>query len=427
MQLLLIPMGSYGDVHPFVGLGRQLQRRGHDVTIMTSGYFHGLVADAGLDFVPLGTAEEYLQAASNPDLWHPLRGFDVVSRLLLSQTKTILEEIQKRFVPDQTAVVAAGMAMGARIAHELMQVPLATVHLQPICLLTEYETSVAPGIPFPTNAPRFLKRWFFQLADLKIQRVCGRPMNEYRQTLGLPPVKRLLFDYWHSPECVIGMFPEWFAPVQPDWPKQLRLTGFPLYDEADLRDDLDDELKTFIAQGDAPIAFTPGSGNIFGHSFFKEAVDACARLNRRGILLTRYPEQIPKNLPSTVRYVPFVPFSKLLPHMAALVHHGGVGTMSQAFRHGVPQLIMPLSHDQPDNAARVKRLNAGLSLKPRAFRSRNVARSLHELLSNPTIWQSCQSIAQRTQSDSLVQTADVIEDWLNRPRNLDRRQQRQHA
>ena len=88
--------------------------------------------------------------------------------------------------------------------------------------------------------------------------------------------------------------------------------------------------------------FTPGSGNQFGEKFFQAAVEAAGRLQRRAILFTRFPQQLPLQLPSGVISCAYAPFSRLLPRTAAVIHHGGVGTMSQALAAGVPQLIMPL-------------------------------------------------------------------------------------
>ena len=54
-NIMLIPVGSAGDVHPFTGLGLALRARGHHITVITSVYFEALVRKAGFDFVGLGT------------------------------------------------------------------------------------------------------------------------------------------------------------------------------------------------------------------------------------------------------------------------------------------------------------------------------------------------------------------------------------
>jgi UDP:flavonoid glycosyltransferase YjiC (YdhE family) len=108
----------------------------------------------------------------------------------------------------------------------------------------------------------------------------------------------------HSPLRLIAMFPEWFAPRQPDWPPQTRLIGFPLYSEEGVVEP-SPEVVRFIDAGQPPLVFTPGSAYLFGHDFFAAAADACGRLGQRGLLLTRFPEQVPANLPADVRHVDF--------------------------------------------------------------------------------------------------------------------------
>src|SRR5690606_4300015 len=102
---------------------------------------------------------------------------------------------------------------------------------------------------------------------------------------------------WHSPTLAIGLFPDWFAPMQPDWPAQMKLTGFPLFDETGL-EPLPESLTNFLDAGDKPIAFTPGSAMSHGQAFFAAAAEACRILARRGLLLPRHPENIPAMLPA---------------------------------------------------------------------------------------------------------------------------------
>ena len=121
-------------------------------------------------------------------------------------------------------------------------------------------------------------------------------------------------------------------------------------------------------------SMTPGSAMRHAQEFFAESVAACQRLGRRGLLLTRFAEQVPTDLPETIRHLEYVPFSRVLPRAAALVHHGGIGTTAQALAAGIPQLVMPLAHDQPDNAARLERLGVGRTIAPRRYRAARAAR-----------------------------------------------------
>ena len=158
------------------------------------------------------------------------------------------------------------------------------------------------------------------------------------------------------------MFPGGFGPPQPDWPPQTKLTGFPLYD-GQPGGGLPPEILHFCLAGDPPIAFTFGTGMMHAADTFRKAVEVCRLLGKRGILLTRYERQLPAPLPTSMRTFEFAPFLALFPLCAAVVHHGGIGTVAKALSTGTPQLILPMAFDQPDNAARVKSLGAGESLK----------------------------------------------------------------
>ncbi|HJT75634.1 MAG TPA: glycosyltransferase, partial [Gemmataceae bacterium] len=327
MKILLVPHGSHGDVHPFVGLGLALRGRGHHVTVITAPYFEKLVRRVGLEFVPIDRGVDFEEELKDPDLWNPRRGFHLImERSVLPALRPVYQAVAERYVPGETVVAAGSLAFGARIAQERLGVPLATVHLQPSVLRSAHQAPILPGLFLPDWLPAPLKRAQYWLADrLLIDRLLGKGINGFRAELGLPPASRLLDDWWNSPQRVLGLFPGWFAPPQPDWPPQLRLAGFPLYDERGLHA-LPPEVEDFLGAGSPLLVFTPGSANRHAAAFFAAAVEACQALGRRGLLLTRFPENVPERLPETVRYVEYLPLSDVLPRAAALAHHGGIGT-----------------------------------------------------------------------------------------------------
>src|SRR5205823_5729755 len=141
----------------------------------------------------------------------------------------------------------------------------------------------------------------------------------------------------------------------------------------------------------------------------------CLRLRRRGLLLTRFPEQVPEGLPETICHVAYAPFSQVLPKAAALVHHGGIGTTAQALAAGIPQLVMPMAHDQPDNAARLERLGVGRTLYPKAYRGPAVAQRLGELLASEQVARCCREVAGRFEDiDPLGDACRLIEELAGR-------------
>ena len=402
-HVVLIAIGSSGDVHPFIGLGLALQRRGHRVTVATNDYFAPLVARTGLGFASLGTVDEYQAALNNPDVWHPARGLRAivdqgVDELVGRVYDLLVAQLEADEASGSARTVAAGtlLALGARIAQDRLGLPYASVGFAPSVIRSLDAPARLPLLPWLRYAPLSLKAALLWALDtLAADPLLAPPVNSVRVAVGLPPVRGIVRHWWYSPQLNLCLWPAAFGPPQADWPAHSVLTGFPLWDESSDAP-LPPGVVDFLNQpGGAPIVFTPGSAMRFGHDFFKVAAGACQRLQRRGLLLTRYPEQLPPALPEGVIHAAYAPFSQLLPHAAALVHHGGIGTTAQALSAGVPQLVMPMAHDQFDNADRVRRLGVGDWLPRRRFTASNVARALLPLLAGTAVAQAATRWAQQ--------------------------------
>ena len=106
----------------------------------------------------------------------------------------------------------------------------------------------------------------------------------------------------------------------------------------------------------------------------------------------------------------YAPFSAVLPRAAALVHHGGIGTAAQALAAGRPQLGMPMTFDQPDNAARLERLGVGRWLPPNRFSGAAVARELRGLPESAAVSRQCGEVARRFDGiDPVASTCRIVE------------------
>jgi rhamnosyltransferase subunit B len=406
MHFIISSIGSAGDVHPMLGLALLLRDRGHEVTLVACGYFRELVEAHELDLVELGTSEEFLEVNAHRDVWDPARAFaHIFDAVLKPAIRPLLEIHEKRNAFGRTVAISNCLGFGARIAQEVLSMPLVTVHLAPSALWSDLEPPELAGV----SGSRSLKSTLHGMAEeLVIDPMICPAVNAVRAEFGLPPMTRTT-RWWHSPDLILCMFPEWFAAKQRDWPAQLVCTDFPLWDEdGDAR--LAADVAAFLDGGDAPIVFTPGSANRFGASFFEAAAGACQVLRRRGMLLTRFAEQVPSALPPGVRHFSYVPFEQLLPRAAALVHHGGIGSSAQAMAAGIPQLVMPLLHDQFDNAARLERLGVAERIQAPAFLAPAVAEALERLLSSDSVERSCRSVAERLAvHDGLSRSAAAVE------------------
>jgi len=271
--------------------------------------------------------------------------------------------------------------------------------------MTVHDTPRYIGVPSMRWFPRWMKAAQFWAGDRWfVGPLIAPTVNQLRGELGLPPVSRIYTKWNQSPQLVIGMFPDWFGAPQPDWPPQTHLVGFPLYDPRPAPG-LSEELNNFLNAGDPPIVFAPGSANSQAAAFFRTSVEVCRRLGRRGILLTKFPAQVPPGLPPTVRHFDFVPFGLVLPRAAALLHHGGIGSCAQGLAAGLPQLVMAMAFDQLDNGQRLARLGVGAVLRVSQFRAPRVAAMLEPLLTSRAVANRARELAGRTNGPASLAAA----------------------
>ena len=397
-------------MHPVIGIGRALRARGHAVTVVTNGIFSAQIRASGLEFIELGSRAEAEAVMRDPGLWHPRRGFRVIfEKAVLPNIRRLYEVIAANRDPS-TVVAATTLCLGARVAQERLGVPTATIHLQPLAFQSEVEYGRLGPLDLGRGTPRLVKRAMFWIGDnFFIDPLVGPPLNAFRAELGLGPVRGIFSTYVHSPRLVLGLFPEWFAPPQPDWPPNTHLTGFILHDD-DGRAALPAEVEEFLGAGPKPILVTPGSAAMDRGRFFKATVDACRMTGARAMLVTNHPGQLPSDLPEGVRAFSYLPFSRVLPRCAAIAYHGGIGTLAQAVNAGVPHLVVPNTFDQPDNGQRIERLGLGIAISQGQYRARRAARAMDELAGSPSIARRCAEFAPRVDPGaSLARACALLE------------------
>jgi rhamnosyltransferase subunit B len=408
--VLLFALGSGGDVFPTIGVARNLAARGHHVAVATNPYFESSVQQANVEFLPLGSAAEYCRRLEDPSLWQFGKGFKVLFREMLDNVRPVYDTIEQRWTPGRTIVVAPTMAFGARIANEKLGVPLVNLQLQPLAFRSLREQ---PGLEVPVwlqpLLPAVRRPWLAALDKWVLDAELQPRLNAIRAELGLPPVRRVFNGWIYSPDLVLGLFPDWFAQPQPDWPRQAQLTGFPFFHE-DTHASLPPGLEAFLSDGEPPIVFTLGTAMRFAAAYFEASVEVCRILKRRGVLLTRFRHHLPNELPADVMHVEFVPLGTLLPRSAGIVHHGGIGTLAQALRAGVPQLVTPMNFDQPDNARRVVRLGVADRIRLKDYQPAAVAQKLSVLLDSADVRGRCRAVANAlARTDAVTATCHLIE------------------
>ena len=409
-HFILIPLGTTGDINPFLWIGHLLRNRGHEVTLIPITAIERPWNTNDLKYLSIENPAEIEAVYQNPRLWHPWDGLRLLFTFVGQWTERIFRTIQACQRSDmQNVIVAPSTAFGARLAREKLNLPLGTVHLQPCAIQSIHETpGMRSGFEW-MGALHWIWQRFFHHMPTPIDFYAGPGIRQACWTQQILPPKHILNEWWHSPDGILCLFPKWFSTPRPDWPMPWTQSGFPLHD-TDPHIRIPDDLEKFLHSGSPPILFTLGSGMKHPGKFFETSIQACALLKRRGLLVSPPHISLPNPVPPHIFSCHYIPFSWLFPKVEAVVHHGGIGTLSQALVAGIPQLIMPFGFDQPDNAARLVKLGVARTTSLRQFTAEKVSKELNILLTHPQIRTACTAFAQQLSSENTTRcTIDFLE------------------
>jgi rhamnosyltransferase subunit B len=387
-DFLMTTKGTAGDVIPLLGIGSALQHRGHTVTLFTHGYFEALVKKAGLGFVPLDTLEEFNRfVADGPLLNDPLGYPQFFQRHILPKVRFEYQTLRDH--------CSTGTVLLGRYMSDLAALMVAE----------------KLGLPFIRLFISAASMTALPIFEALCAGILSGELNSLRAEVGLPPVTD--WSLWlRSPRCGIAPWADWFAAPEPDWPPRTIPVGFVVHDETE-SGPLPEEVQDFLARGEPPILITGGTGVFLGAEFYSVAVEGCRILGCRALLVSRHEDLVPAKLPAEVRWFKSLPFASLMPHVAAVVHHGGTSTLARALITGVPQLLLTAGGERPNSAARLKRLGVGDFLLPPRWQPELVAAALNPLTHSAEIRARCQALAQRTrETDPASVACAVIESAL---------------
>jgi len=419
-HIVFTTIGSLGDLHPMMALAAELQARGHTVTIATSAFYRQKVESAGIGFHPIRPDlspddKELLQRAmelkSGPEF--------LIRDVILPHLRDMYDDLSA-IAQHADMLIAGEVVFAAPLVAEKFGVKWASAILSPCSFLSIHDPSVIPQLPFSRqlfHAGKAVQRVIARLGSW-ITRDWVRPIQELRTELDLAPLpqsifKAAIFTAKYSPCFNLAMFSSAFAKPQADWPANTLQTGFAFYHQQ--AGDLPTAVVDFLKAGEAPLLFTLGSAAVqVAGDFYEVSVKVSRILGRRAILLLGN-NAIPEGLSPDILAVDYLPYRQIFPHVACVVHQGGIGTTAQALHAGCPQLVMPFSFDQPDNAARIERLGVGLMIKKKHYSADIAAKRLDTLLTKPRYAERAKEMAARLQmEDGVQQACDIIENQMEK-------------
>ncbi len=408
-------MGSWGDLFPFVGLGRALVARGHEVRLAASPAWGDVVTRAGVPFVGAGRRLGFEELGGHPEIFQrvPLGLRHALGRLVFDQMDELTVDLRAAMAGADLVVTHPAHVAAHNVAEFLgVRRLVATVFPGMIPSSRTVPGGTRVG-PWPGWAGRVANRLVWRSARLGTAVLFDGPINRHRRRLGLLGMRAALLELSLQAEAIMVMASPHVIEPPPDWPSSVGVTSFVAWDGA-AEHPPDETTRVFLDGGAAPVLVTLGSNGAIGpEDFFEHATRLVLDQGVRALVVTGPGGRADDVMGlDGVHVTEYVAFSEVLDRCRAAVHHAGVGTTVAAIRAGLPQVVVPKGFDQPDTAARVEALGIGLAV-PWHKRHRRLAPALHRMLSEPRFGQQAAALgAVVREEDGATMSADMIESHL---------------
>jgi sterol 3beta-glucosyltransferase len=420
MNIFIVTLGSRGDVQPYVALAKGLQAAGHNVTVCTSASFESFIKDEGLhygymsdDFMQMMNSAEGRDAIENTG---GVLGSIRTMKKLMQQSKVVNRRLMQDSwaaaqVADPDLVIYHPKALGGPHIAEKLGVP--AVLTLPVPLIVPTGVYTAAGLPM-LNFGRWYNRLSYALINRGYKMYDGL-VNEFRQAvLGLGKMSNaalpLSMPDGQPIPVLHGVSPH-IVPRPDDWPDHVYMNGYWFLDQAqDWQPSAD--LLNFLDAGNLPVYV--GFGSMAGRNPQRLAgivVEALQLAGARGIIAAGWGGLKASDLPDTIFSIDQAPHDWLFPRMAAVVHHGGAGTVAAGLRAGRPTVICPFIADQPFWGKRIQQLGAGSAPIPhKQLTPQNLAVAIREVMTTPAIRQNAESLGEKIRrEDGIANAVAVIE------------------
>lgn len=418
MRIVLSNIGTFGDINPLVALALELKQRGHVPVMALPAVYKNKILPLELEFHAVRPDIDPSNTILVEMVYDVKKGTERGLRdfLFPALRQSYDDLLDAATQPERADLLLLGeLNYAGPIVAEVTGIPWASYVLAPLSFFSAFDPPVLPMYPRLARADKTVPgmgRVINRLARF-VSRKWPQPIYDLRRELGLPRGQNPLFDAKHSPHLVLALFSRLLGQEQKDWPENAVITGFCFYDSDAGNAELPPHLEKFMADGPPPVVFTLGSAAVLAAGrFYEFSAKAAIKLGIRAVLLIGTDERnrLRQELPDSICVAEYAPYSALFSRAAMVVHQGGVGTTAQCLRAGKPMLIMPYSHDQPDNGRRMQRLKVGRVIQRGKYTPLRVARKLKSMLAAPLLAKRAEKVAMRLENEDGVRAAcDALE------------------
>ncbi|HUT52776.1 MAG TPA: glycosyltransferase [bacterium] len=405
MRMVMVTLGSRGDVEPFVALGLGLKAAGHEVSVATGTDCEAWVRGLGLGFKAVGgDMRAAITSAEGRRLLRTRNPVSFVRRLRRTAApilKTMQEDILAALA-GADACVFSYLCGPVIDIHEARGLPCFMGIMQPLIRTGDFPN---PAVSLGSLG-RTLNRLTFDVFNLLMYAFFADIGNTWRrERFGLPRAQALRrLEKIGLP--ILGAFSPSIIPKPSDWPDYAHVTGY-WFMPPDQGWTAGPELTAFLADGPAPVCV--GFGSMVDDDpkgLTKIVEDALDRAGQRGIIVGGW-GGVGAGVGGRHLTIESAPYDWLLPRTAAMVHHGGAGTTSAALRAGVPAVVVPfMGVDQPYFGRLVLSAGAGPRPIPRSkLTAANLAAAVTAAVSDENMRSRAAALGRAIREEDGVKTA----------------------
>jgi sterol 3beta-glucosyltransferase len=387
MLVTILTTGSRGDTQPYLALGVEIEKAGHQVRMAAFENYEALVQSYGLEFFLI--KGDISKIAARDDLKGALNA-DNPFKVLLSfnKLKSLVSNLQKEFYAACTGADAIiyhpGAAIGYFIAQQkkipaILATPFPMTPTGNFPALIFYN-NVRLGKGFNYLSHKIFEQIMWFASSSVVKQFWLKEFGKIPENFGCPYGKQITRKLPTIISCSKYVFPR-----PDDWPEYVYNSGYWFADDTeDWKPSTD--LLEFLENGNPPIYV--GFGSLGDSSMAKQTteliVEALNLSGQRGILATGWSGMAGIDiLPENIFIIESAPHSWLFPRMAAVIHHGGAGTTAAGLKAGVPSIVIPFSNDQFAWGRRVFELGVGSKPIPRKkLTTKNLSEAIKFALSN---------------------------------------------
>ena len=418
-RILFVLINGGGNVPSQLSIARRLVQRGHDVHVLADPAVSRHATAAGCHFhqfelAPPGFSDapdDVVRAHERQPAMAKLRrvGEDIMFGPAAAHAEDLRRAIG-RLAPDALAVDC--LLFGAMAGAEASGIPAATLTHFPLHGPVAGAVPGGLGLKPAAGIVGALRDRLLDVVKRRISAPGLASVNATRRSLDLAPL-RDVFEQLLRLDRVLLLFPREFDFVPSGLPPHVQYVGA----------QLDDPLLATTATPPitknerAPlVVLSLGSTYQAQERPFARALDALSSLPVRGIASYGLLDAPSAPQPPNVQVSQWVSHHAILPEAAAMICHGGLGSVMKAVSHAVPLVVVPLGRDQFDNAARVEACGAGIRVSRNAS-ARVIANAVRRVLHEPAYRSAARRLAEVIARDTAADGAvREIEALAGRPR-----------